>query len=250
MLRASARLVVLAGLVAVLYATWFAGHVVLTGSDARRRAWRRRLVRVWARAVGRIAGMRLDVRGTPPQPPFLLVSNHLGYFDIVALSSAVDCTYVARGDLARWPVIGAMCRAADIIFTDRSRRRDIVPTSEQIAKALASGDGVVLFAEGTSTDGSAVAPFKPSLLEPAVTEGRPVHYASLGYRTEPGEAPARTAVCWWGDMAFPGHLWGLLGLRGFDATVAFGGEPIGEPDRKLLAVRLHEAVEGQFTPLE
>ncbi len=248
--RASLRATTLVGFVAVVYVSWFAGDVVLAGTTERRKAWRRRWVRNFARGVARVTGMRVTVEGRQPEPPFLLVSNHLGYIDIIALSSVVDCVYVARGDLADWPVIGTLCRAAEIIFTDRSRKKDVLATSERIARTLARGDGVVLFAEGTSTEGSSVAPFKPSLLEPAVVHRLPVHYATIGYVTRPGDPPAHMAVCWWGDMTFPDHFMRLLGLRSFDARIVFGDAPICESDRKELARRLHDAVSGQFTPVE
>jgi 1-acyl-sn-glycerol-3-phosphate acyltransferase len=111
---------------------------------------------------------------------------------------------------------------------------------------LDSGRGVVFFPEGTTSRGDKVAPFRPSLLEPAARSRRPVHYAALSYRTRKKCPPAERAVCWWGDMKFGSHILQLLAMPGFDASLTFGKEPIREDDRKLLATRLHRAIEQQF----
>ncbi|HKX45760.1 MAG TPA: 1-acyl-sn-glycerol-3-phosphate acyltransferase, partial [Planctomycetota bacterium] len=114
---------------------------------------------------------------------------------------------------------------------------------------LARGHTVVLFPEGTSSRGVEVLPFRPSLLEPAAGGGFPVVPAAVSYRTPAGAPPASRAVCWWGDMTFAGHFVRLLGLPGFDARVAFGSEAPREPDRKVLADNLWQAVRAQFEPV-
>ena len=114
---------------------------------------------------------------------------------------------------------------------------------------LAAGVGVVIFPEGTSTRGEKVLPFRPSLLETAARSGREVCYAALGYRTPPISPPPHLSVCWWGDMMFTPHVWGLLGLRNFRGTIRFGEKPIAETDRKVLAKRLREAVQRRFQPV-
>jgi 1-acyl-sn-glycerol-3-phosphate acyltransferase len=248
-LRAAARLVALCLVTAGFYALWLAGlpFVSLFAGAARR--WRSLNFCGWARVAARIAGMRISARGRPPRAPFLLVSNHLGYMDVVAFAALVDCVFVAKSEVARWPVIGLMCRTLGTIFVNRGRRRDIPATLERVRRTLNRGAGVVIFAEGTSTSGRGVAPFKPSLLEVAAREGVPVHYATLGYRTPPGEPAAREAVCWWGDMTFPGHLYALLQLPRFEAEVRFGERPVEGRDRKLLAEKLWSAVNAQFVPV-
>ena len=71
-------------------------------------------------------------------------------------------------------------------------------------------------------------------------------YASLTYRTREKCPPADRAICWWGDMKFMSHIMQLLAMPGFDASLTFGTEPIREGDRKVLASRLHRAIEQQF----
>jgi 1-acyl-sn-glycerol-3-phosphate acyltransferase len=193
--------------------------------------------------------MKLDVRGVAPRPPFLLVVNHLGYADVVALAASCECVFVAKKEVGAWPVVGRLCRSMRTIFIDRRLRRDIPRALSLIEAALDEGAGVVLFAEGTSTRGAAVLPFKSPLLEAAARRGLPVHYASLSYCTPSGEAAAETSVCWWGDMTFPSHFFRLLKLKYFRADLAFGEGAIFEGDRKALAGRLWAEVVARFVPV-
>lgn len=211
--------------------------------------WRSLIFHKWAQATAAILGLKIAVQGTPPALPFLLVSNHLSYVDVLVFASLVRCVFIARSDVARWPAIGLLCRAAGTIFVDREKRKDVSRVNGLIDQALGEKRGVVLFAEGTSTQGETILPFKSSLLDQAARAGFAVSYAALSYRTRDNEPPAHLSVCWWGEMTFLKHLIGLLSLSGIHATVAFGAEPIQAPDRKVLAERLWRAVKDQFMPV-
>jgi 1-acyl-sn-glycerol-3-phosphate acyltransferase len=211
-------------------------------------SWRARMLGVWARACCQVIGMRIEARGGAPAPPFLLVANHLGYVDILLLAAHARGIFVARGDLAHWPILGWLTRQAGTLYLDRANPRDIPRVVQQADRALHAGVGVFLFPEGTSSDGSDVLPFKPSLLESSARLAMPVSHASLAYTTPCRCAPARLAVCWWGDMPFAPHLWELLKLPYFEARITFGEEPMRHADRKVLAAALREAVRGHFEP--
>src|SRR5262249_32926567 len=142
----------------------------------------RRLGRVHARAKwlhhwGRFAccvlGIRVRLHGSMPSSG-LLVSNHLSYLDIVVLSSIRPCVFVAKRDVANWPLFGWLARAAGAIFIDRERRFSSNKGVDLIRKTIATGTVVVLFPEGTSSDGSTVLPLKSALLESAVQLRCPV----------------------------------------------------------------------------
>lgn len=216
------------------------------GSDEARRM---RVFQRWARRMASALGMRIEVRGEPPRPPFFLVSNHLGYVDIFLLGSALPCTFVAKAEVADWPVIGAMCKSVNTMFIDRTHKRDIPRVLDRITALLDSRQGVVFFPEGTSTSGERVQRFRPSLLEAAARGSIPVRYATLSYSTPAGSSPARHSVCWWGGTGFAEHLLRLLQLPEFGATLTFGEEPIVAADRKSLADRLHAAVAANFEPV-
>jgi len=211
--------------------------------------WRGLLFHKWARGTAAILGLKVTVRGALPARPFLLVSNHLSYVDVLVFASQLPCGFVARGDVAGWPVIGSLCRAAGTIFVDRAKRKDVARVNGLIDQALGDGRGVVVFAEGTSTRGDTVLPFKSSLLEQAARAGLAPAYAALSYSVRDGEPPAHLSVCWWGDMTFVKHVVALLCLSEIRATAAFGAQTIKANDRKALAEKLWSAVMEQFVPV-
>ncbi len=225
------------------------GHARVVAGGGCTRRWRLASFRRWAGGVAHLLGMRRVVEGAPPaDAPFILVTNHVSYVDIILLASVVPGVFVAKGEIRSWPMWGIFAGAMRTIFVDRERRRDALRVSDQIQEALARGDGVILFPEGTSTDGRQVRPLKPALLEVAARHGHPVHYARLAYQTPPDAPPAHLAVCWWGDMEFGSHFVELCRLPGFQATVTFGEQPIVARDRKALAQKLYRALTQHVVP--
>jgi 1-acyl-sn-glycerol-3-phosphate acyltransferase len=222
---------------------WLLVTACLAFSKTAQRHWRGIAFRYWAKAMVRLFGLELNVSGEPPAAPFLLVANHLSYVDVIVLAAQFDCIFVAKSEIAAWPLFGWLSRQMNTVFIDRQRKRDLLRVNALLSQALAARQNVVLFPEGTTTAGASVLPFKSSLLEPAVRAGCHVAYASLSYRTAPDETPASAAVCWWGAMEFVPHLLNLFALRGFDGTLVFGAETLFAFDRKVLAKRLQAAVE-------
>ena len=249
-LRAMVRALTWCVVTAFFYALWLSLMPFLLVSETASYRWRNFNFQKWARATAGLLGTRIAVNGTPPQAPFFMVSNHLSYMDIVTLASQLDCIFIAKSDVAGWPVLGSLCRSMGTIFVDRNSRKDVLRVNALIQAALAAGKGVLLFPEGTSTAGFEVLPFHSALLEPAARAGYPVSYATLRYQTPASEPPAHLSVCWWGEMTFPSHLYRLLQLTSFDAIVAFGSHSIRADDRKLLAKKLWDAVKEEFVPLD
>ncbi len=248
-LRASIRALAFCVVTGAFYALLVAGALLIAPFKQAARAWRNFIFRTWAKAVAAVIGMKLKVCGTPPAAPFFLVSNHLSYVDIIVLASQLDCVFIARQDVSSWPVLGLLCRSINTIFVDRAHRQDVARVNELIAQTLAAQFGVVLFPEGTSTAGERVLPFKASLLEPAAQANYPVSYAALSYRTPADQTPAHLSVCWWAEITFLDHLYALLQLREFEATLVFGAQTIHATDRKMLASQLWHAVSAQFIPV-
>jgi 1-acyl-sn-glycerol-3-phosphate acyltransferase len=241
-LRAMARLLGLAAVSLIAGVGAAVARVLDRPAPTAARRLRAASARGWARFVARIVGMRLRVTGAPPTTPSLLVANHLGYVDVVALWSAVDGCFVAKSEVAGWPVVGVLGRVLRTLFIDRTRRRDVLRVLGEMEAALGRDEHVILFAEGTSSDGDRVLPFKSSLFEAAVRTGRPVACAHLAYRTATGSPPASQAVCWWGDMTFPDHLYELLCLPAFEARLCFLPGALGSTDRKWLARAARSAI--------
>lgn len=204
--------------------------------------------RGWARCSARILGMRIRIEGRAPAAPCLLVANHVSYVDVITLWCATNGSFIAKSEVASWPLVGALGRIAQTLFIDRGRKRDLPRVLGAMDATLARGESVILFGEGTSTAGDRVLPFKSSLFEAALRSGRPVACASIGYATDPDAPPAARSVCWWGDMTFGDHAYALMKLRGFDATLRFAADPVVAGDRKELARRARAAVVAGWSP--
>lgn len=217
--------------------------------EPRDRAWRRRWFRTWGRGFAAIFGVKVVVRGTPPKAPFYLVCNHLSYIDVLLIVHQTGCGFVARGDLEHWPVVGPMCKKLDVLFINRSSKRDTVRVNDLIAETIAQGDGICVFPESRIFCGRDVEEFKSSLIEPAIQLGLPVHFATVTYATPKGSPPASTIVGWWRPEPFFFHVARLLRHPGCTATITFGDAPIIGSERKQLAHDLREAVRANFTPL-
>ncbi len=246
-LRTAVRLPLMVVTIAAFFVLWGLGLPFVAFSKRGWARWRAFILRTISRSLLWAFGARVEVRGTPPRPPFVLVSNHLSYIDILLLASRLDTVFVSKREVAGWPVIGVLCRLMGTLFIDRDSRRDLTRVIDEMNRTLSRGSGIVVFPEGTSTNGREVLVFRPSLLETAVRLGQPVAYASLRYSTGPAAPPAEDTVCWWGDQPFMPHLLNLVSMPGFRAELHFGPQPIESSDRKRLAYELRRAVASQLS---
>lgn len=188
----------------------------------------------------RIVGGRLRTHGAVPRRG-LLVSNHLSYLDIGVIGSVCPCAFVSKAEVRAWPFIGWAAALAGTVFVRRSHRAEVTEQVSEIEAALARGVPVVLFPEGTSSNGEGVLPFRSALLQAAVATRCEVTPVALFYCTDPPE-DAITHVCWWGGVGFLPHLWRFLSLKSFAAGVAFGQPRRLAADRKVAAALLREDV--------
>ena len=170
----------------------------------------------------------------------LICSNHLSYLDILVYAAVLPCVFVSKREVARWPAIGWFARAGGTIFVDRQSRTGTGEVTRQIASVFEQGVPVLLFPEGTSTDGSMVQRFHPSLLEPAVQRDAEMIAAAIGYRAL--DAHERD-MCWYGDAAFTPHLLRAMTRRGIRAEVEFYPSPAAHRERKAAAIELREQVQ-------
>jgi 1-acyl-sn-glycerol-3-phosphate acyltransferase len=202
---------------------------------AARAAWLHR----WSGFACRVLGIRVTKHGSMPSSG-LLVSNHLSYLDIVVLSSIRPCIFVAKRDVASWPLFGWLAHAAGTIFVDRERRLSSRKIVNGIRDAIAGGSLVVIFPEGTSSDGSTVLPFKSALLESAVQLRSPIAAASIEYALDYGSVVDE--VCYWGDMTLVPHLLNLFFKREIRANYSFSPAKIRAGSRKEIAHELRDEI--------
>jgi len=200
-----------------------------------RAAWLHR----WCRFACRVLAIRVTTQGSMPSSG-LLVSNHLSYLDIVVLSSIKPCVFVTKRDVATWPLFGWLAHAAGTIFVDRERRFSSAKTVDVVQDAIAGDSVVVLFPEGTSSDGSRVLPFKSALLESAVQLRCPVAAASIDYALEDGSVADE--ICYWRDMTLVPHLVNLFCKREIRGNYSFSPGKVRAGNRKEIAYELRDEI--------
>jgi lyso-ornithine lipid O-acyltransferase len=189
--------------------------------------------------VMKMFGMVPRVSGAIPSRG-LLISNHLSYLDVLVIASITPAIFVAKKEIRSWPALGLCAQMGGTLFVDRERRMQVGAMNDEIQKALDSGVLVVLFPEGTSSNGQGVLPFRSALLEPAAQHVHSISVSCLQYALDDGDAA--NEVCYWGDHTFFPHMLNLLGKRTVQATVRFAPFDSNVTDRKELAKRLREEV--------
>ena len=173
------------------------------GRRARIRRWSRRLLHL----------MNFDIRmtGALSHENVMVVANHVSWIDIFALHAVGPVRFIAKSEIAHWPVLGKLVAGVGTLFIERERRRDTHRVNQEVAQALQNGDIVAVFPEGTVTDGTQLLPFKGSLLQPIVDANGRVQPAAIRYLSAKGEASNVPAYV--DDITFMGSLWRICGER-------------------------------------
>lgn len=202
------------------------------------------------RQVCRLLGIRVHIDGDIVRDrPLLIVANHTSWLDIPVLSSVAPVSFVAKREVGSWPFVSWLAKLQRTVFVDRTRKSAVGTATNQMASRLGASDALLLFAEGTSTDGNRVLPFMSSLFgatepgQPAARE-KAIHVQTLALvythlHGIPFGRADRPLVGWYGDMAMGGHAWRLLGAGPLDVHIRIGPPaPIDEfADRKSMARR-------------
>lgn len=213
---------------------------------------------LYHRNLCRLLQARIDVRGEPVSGgPCLIAANHCSWLDITVLSAVRPLSFISKREVGSWPMFGQLARLQRTVFVDRERRSATAEFKSQIEGRLRTGDTLVLFPEGTSTDGNRVLQFKSALMGAAdatyengrtgETKRVPVQPVTLTYTRVHGlplGRHERPVFTWYGDMELAPHLWAALKRGPFDVVVEFH-EPMTIDDagnRKALAERCELAV--------
>ena len=180
--------------------------------------WRAAVARHWSEGLCRILNLRIRVRGDIGSEPTLFVANHVSWLDIPCLNATLAADFVAKDEVARWPLIGAMARRAGTMFLRRGDRFATEAVRDQMTWLLKRGRSVVLFPEGTTTDGRTVRRFHSRLYQAALRTHAQVQAVAVSYPHPAGVHPAAPFI---GDDNLPRHLWALLAEPGIDVTLTF-----------------------------
>lgn len=217
---------------------------------------KRPIARLWFKACLALCGLDVRVNGAAhTDGPTLYAVNHVSYLDILILGSLAEARFVAKRDVATWPLFGLLARLAGTIFVTRERKRAVCDCTS-LSSALAQGEKLVLFPEGTSSNGLDVLPFRSTLfaaVEPKQVAAdvimQPVSITYVRYADGRRLKGALTDLyAWYGDMTLADHLFSVFGLKGCIVEVNFMPpiRPAAFPNRKSLATAAETAVRGSL----
>lgn len=204
---------------------------------------RERAIQVYWRGVCRLFGIRITMTGTPAPRPCLFAANHTSYMDIAVLGAVLPASFVAKKEIAAWPVFGFLARLQRTVFVER-KARHARSQSDMISARLAAMDNLILFPEGTSGDGIRVLDFKSTLFAIAVPEivrdkiaVQPVSIAYTHLDGMPLNRHLRPFFAWYGDMTLMPHLYRMAGMGRVHVKLSFQSpvSPMILASRKVLS---------------
>ncbi|MBV9330179.1 MAG: 1-acyl-sn-glycerol-3-phosphate acyltransferase [Alphaproteobacteria bacterium] len=253
------------GILAVFLAVTLVGIPWQASALRFRLARRKSFPHRYHRFLCRLFGIRVTVIGRPVQDQgVLMVANHTSWLDILVFSAAARVSFVAKAEVATWPFFSTLAKLQETVFVERTRRTQTGEARDRIRTRLLEGDALVLFPEGTSSDGNRVMPFKSALMGaveatldsdgngPRHVLVQPVSTAYVSVHGIPMGREYRPLFAWYGDMELVPHLWECLKAGPIDVVIEF--HPTisidNTGDRKRLAA-IAEAVvrEGQARAL-
>ncbi|MFC5358486.1 lysophospholipid acyltransferase family protein [Azospirillum himalayense] len=211
-----------------------------------------RIPRFYHRVCAAILGIGVVVRGErATDGPVLFVSNHSSYLDITVLGAVIPGSFVAKSEVAGWPFFGALAKLQQTVFVERKARSGVEKQRDELGARLDAGDSLILFPEGTSSDGNRTLPFKTALFAVAARRigdrpltVQPVSIAPTRLDGIPMGIAFRPCYAWYGDMDLAPHLWTVFTLGRMTVEVEFH-PPVtidGFSSRKALADHCQRAV--------
>jgi 1-acyl-sn-glycerol-3-phosphate acyltransferase len=218
--------------------------------------WQQSIPHLFHRVLCALIGVRIhEVGKQTTDTPVLILSNHVSWLDIIIIGARAPVVFVAKSEVAKWPVFGWLAKLQRTIFVERERRQKTGATAQEIGDRMLSGDAVVLFAEGTSSDGMRVLPFRSALVgsvHHALGDSthhkeitvQPMSIAYVGFGGLPVGRAFRENVAWYGDIDLIPHFIGILSSGAIDVVVSWG-EAVAydmSADRKTITRNAENAV--------
>jgi len=214
--------------IAVYFAWIFVGMPLQAMALLLRSSFANRFPQIFHSVCVKTMALRIEVRGTQVKKgPVLFVANHSSYLDISVLGALIRGAFVAKSEVATWPIYGWCAKLSRTVFVNR-RARHAMTQSVELKRRLQEGDNLILFPEGTSGDGNRVLPFRSSLFSAAEIEidgkkllVQPVTVAYTKLDGIPLGRHLRPLFTWYGDMDLFSHIWTMFGLGKLTVTVEF-----------------------------
>jgi 1-acyl-sn-glycerol-3-phosphate acyltransferase len=214
------------------------GRLLLFPSAALQARWGAGCASSWGRGCSWLCGLDLVVEGPEPPPGSFIAANHVSWADIWVLGAACPAIFIAKVEIASWPIMGWLAKAGGTLWVDRRRMRDTVRLREELRAHLERGVRIHIFAEGGAGSGERIRPFKPPLFESP---------AELGVPCVPAVITYHDPELWWPDDAvLARHFLHVMRKPRSRVTVRFGAPVRGITDRKELAAELQRRAEELF----
>ncbi|WP_295903064.1 lysophospholipid acyltransferase family protein [uncultured Bdellovibrio sp.] len=201
-------------------------------------------------------GLKLNVVNKPSvDQKFLVVSNHMGFVDILSLATCFPMLFVTSNEMRETPFLGLLTEMGGCIYVERRSRTKILDEMKSIVSSLKNGFRVVLYPEATSTNGEKVLPFKKTLMMAAAQAGVPIQPVVINFREINGEEFSlkwRDHVCWYGDIPFVTSMWKTMTLKSVTAEIEFLEQihTTVEDDRGVIAEKAHALIAAKFVPVK
>jgi 1-acyl-sn-glycerol-3-phosphate acyltransferase len=209
----------------LVYIVHLSAGGVAIADRPRRRRWRARMTARYSRRVLRHLGFRVRVEGSlPPRnsSPAMIVANHMGYLDILVLTSLAPMVFITSVEVRRTIFLGLLARLGGSLFVERRHRSKLPEELAMIERSMDGGLPVTLFPEATSSNGTTVLPFKASLLEVPCRLGAdviPLCVRYTGINGAPPTARSRDLVAYYGELSFLPHFLKLPFIESIDVSI-------------------------------
>lgn len=199
--------------------------------------------RLFLRGAAITCGMDIRICGPRRLTNVLYIANHVSWLDILVLAGRTGSAFVAKADMAPWPIVGWLATLNHSVYVQREQRLDAKAQAAAIGAALETGQALTLFPEGTTGDGATLLPFRSSLIAAVAPppEGIAIQPVAIDYGS------AAHALCWVGDESFGANAMRILSLRGRTEVMLHFLEPLDVADfthRKLITQHCREAIAG------
>jgi lyso-ornithine lipid O-acyltransferase len=236
----------------LLVVVLFAGGLLITGfiypilqrlqTSTTAQRQRNCIKRWWLICFGRVIGLKVERIGEPAEGGCLLVSNHISWLDICLIGQCVPAHFVAKDDIASWPVVGFIAKRSGTVFIRRANLQGAKATADSVAWLLKRSQPVCIFPEGTTSNGLKLLPFHTFLFNPALLSKAPVQAIALEYLGQ-----AKTDTPFIGDDEFIPHLIKVLSAPETRARIIF--HPVIDTagqSRQNLCVEIRESIVGSL----
>ncbi len=207
-------------------------------------ARRKQRIQHWSKRLMRLLGIEVRVFGDriANSGAVMTLSNHVSWLDIFALNSIEAARFVAKSEVAGWPLIGRLCKGTGTIFAQRNNKRDAARVNHELVMALQKGEHVAMFPEGTSTDGLSLKAFRSPLLQSAIDTEAVIQPAYLRYANMNGTPSRLAAYC--DDISFGESLVKILGSRGLCIEIHYLDAVMAQcaDDRRMLMRSIEQQI--------